>query len=376
MQQTWTPYFQNQLDTILAELQTYVEMESPTSDKAAVDTLGQYIHQQFEQLGATVEANTQSNYGNQLIVRYGVGEEQILVLGHFDTVKPIGTLIADEPWRIADGKVYGPGIFDMKAGIVFAYFALKAIVENELALHKQLVFLWNTDEETGSHSSRNLIKSLAANSSAVLVLEPAAGGKLKTSRKSGGEFILKAYGKAAHAGNDHATGINAIHELAHHILTIESWTNYETGTTLAVDVVRGGTASNVIAEYAEAKIDVRVSQLTEAAKVTKLMHALTAVLPGARLEVTGGIDKIPLERTEGTVRLFNIAKAAANSEGFTLEETGVGGTSDGNVAAETGIPVLDGLGAVGNGAHAVDEHIVLDSIAPRIAVLLRLLQTV
>lgn len=372
----WTGYFRDRLDSIVDELKTYVEMETPTHNKKAVDSLGAFIEQRFASLGCRVDTIPQKKYGNQLRVEYGEGEQQILILGHFDTVKEIGTLAA-EPWRIEDGKAYGPGTYDMKSGIVFSYFALQAIIENRMPLRKRLVFFWNTDEEVGSPSSEQLIKEEAKKSAAALVIEPSYGnGYLKTSRKGGGDFILRVHGRAAHAGNDHVLGINAIEEIAHQIVQIQSWTNYDAGTTLSVGTVKGGTVSNVIPEYAEAEIDVRISKSSEAEAITKKMNQLSPVLPGAKLTIEGGITKPPMERTEQTERLFNLASALAKEEGFELRETGVGGTSDGNFASSAGTPTLDGLGPVGDGAHASHEHVVVDEVPRRIALLLRMLTTI
>jgi glutamate carboxypeptidase len=371
----WTKYFEERLDDVLAELQTYVEMETPTHDKAAVDRLGALIAERFTALGCTLTVHEQPEMGNQLRLEYGEGEEQILVLGHFDTVKNVGTL-ADEPWRIEDGRAYGPGTYDMKAGIVFVYFALQAILENHLPLNKKLVLFWNTDEEIGSVSSKHLIQEEARKSALALVVEPSFGaGLLKTSRKGGGEFKLRAYGRAAHAGNDHQKGVNAIAEIAHHILEIQAWTNYERGTTLSVGTIRGGTTSNVVPEYAEVEVDVRVQIASEADVITAKMQALQPVLEGARLVVEGGIDKHPMERTADTERLFRAAQEQAELEGFALGEIGVGGTSDGNIAASAGCVVLDGLGPMGDGAHASHEHIVVEAIPRNIALLVRLMTT-
>lgn len=373
----WVQYFRGQLDRVLDELRTYVEMETPTHDKAAVDALGELIAERFAALGCKVEKCEQPVSGDQLRIEYGEGEEQILVLGHFDTVKNKGTLATTEPWRIEDGKAYGPGTYDMKAGIVFSYFALKAIVEHGLDTKKKLVFFWNTDEETGSPSSRGLIQAEGRKSALALVVEPAApGGALKTSRKGGGDFLLRVKGKEAHAGNDHAKGINAIEELAHHVLAIQSWTDYEQGTTLSVGTIRGGTASNVVPAHAEAVIDVRVSAVSEAERITALMNGLKPVHPGAELTVEGGIDKLPMERTAETERLFLHAQELARELGLPeLQERGVGGTSDGNVVAVVGIPVLDGLGPNGDGAHAPHEHVEIEPMAGSIALLVKMFTT-
>lgn len=375
MPQQWTTYFRDQLDSILAELQTYVEMETPTHNKTAVDTLGHFISERFTALGCKVERHPQTNTGDQLRIEYGTGDEQIMVLAHFDTVKEIGTL-EQEPWRIEDGKAYGPGTYDMKAGIVFAYYALKAISEHNLPLNKKIVFFLNTDEETGSHSSWTLIQEEAKKSALVLVVEPAYGdGDLKTARKGGGDFKLQVQGRAAHAGNEHHIGVNAIVELAQHAVTIQSWTDYDLGTTLSVGTFHGGSVSNVVPEFAEAVIDVRVSQVSEAERITSLMNELKPIHPDAKLVLTGAVEKYPMERTAETERLFHHAQEQARLEGFEVGEKMVGGTSDGNIAATVGTPVLDGLGPVGDGAHASHEHIVVDAIPSRVALILRMLTT-
>lgn len=372
----WTSYFQDKLDDILEELRVYVEQETPTHNKEAVDRLGAMIAERFRSLGCQVTTIPQSEYGNQLRVEYGTGEEQILILGHFDTVKEIGTLQHSEPWRIEGGKVYGPGVYDMKSGIIFSYYALKAIIEEKLPLQKKLVFFWNTDEEVGSPSSKDLIIAEAKKSDLALVIEPSyVDGELKTSRKGGGDFLLQVHGRAAHAGNDHAKGVNAIEEIARQILKIQSWTDYAAGTTLSVGTIKGGTVSNVVPDFAEAEIDFRVSKREEGDRIIAAMQSLAPVLPGARLTVQLNSNKPPMERTAATEQLFLHAKAQGALEGLALKEIGVGGTSDGNFAAAAGIPVLDGIGPVGDGAHAPHEHVVVGQIAPRIALLLRLLTT-
>lgn len=375
MNATWMQYFQGKLDAILAELKQYVEMESPTHNKKLVDQLGHFIMERFRLLGCKVSTHSQREYGDQIRVEYGEGEEQILILGHFDTVKEVGTL-KTEPWRIEAGKLYGPGVFDMKAGIVFSYFALQTIIEQGLPANKRLVFFWNTDEEAGSPSSLELIKKEARKSKLALVIEPAFGdGYVKTSRKGGGEFSVQVKGRAAHAGNHHEDGVNAIEEMAHQILAIQSWTDYEAGTTVSVGTIKGGTVSNVIPEYAEVDVDFRVSQAAEADKLIAKMNQLKPTLCGATVNTRLTSLKPPMERTEETERLFFHAKAQALQEGFELREIGVGGTSDGNFTAAVGTPTLDGLGPVGDGAHASHEHILVDHIAPRTALLLRLFTT-
>ncbi|GAA4716053.1 M20 family metallopeptidase [Brevibacillus fulvus] len=373
MSTRWTSYFSAKIEEILGEIEQYVKMESPTHNKEAVDRLGHLITERFAALGCKVERIPQSQYGDQLRIEYGQGDEQLLLLGHFDTVKEIGTL-AREPWRREGNQVFGPGVYDMKAGIVFSYYALRTIIEQNIPLNKRLVFFWNTDEETGSLSSKAYIQEEAKKSSHALILEPAAGGgQLKTSRKGGGDFRLQAIGRAAHAGNDHANGVNAIVELAQHLVTIQSWTDYEAGTTLSVGTVKGGSVSNVVPEFAEAEIDLRISREEEAEKILQRLRQLRPILPGAEIILQEGAIKPPMVRTAETEKLFLHAQKQAQLEGFQLEEIGVGGTSDGNFTAAVGTPTLDGLGPVGGGAHAVDEHILVDRMAERIAVLLRLM---
>ncbi|MFD2171572.1 M20 family metallopeptidase [Tumebacillus lipolyticus] len=375
METNWTSYFSGQIEEILTLLQHDVELETPSDQKERIDRLGAVIAERFAALGCAVDKIEQPVQGDQLRISYGEGAEQILVLGHFDTVKEVGTL-AQEPWRIEDGKAYGPGVYDMKSGILFAYFALKAMVEHGLKPSKRLVFFWNTDEEIGSPSGSAPIFEEAKKSALALVVEPSYGaGDLKTSRKGGGVFTVRAEGKAAHAGNEHAIGINAIEELAHQILTIQSWTDYDLGTTLSVGKIVGGTTFNVVPQQAEMVVDVRVQTAAESERVTKLFAELTPVLSGAQLHVSGEIDKFPMERTADTERLFRHAQEQARLEGLALGEKGVGGVSDGNVAALAGIPILDGLGPVGDGAHASHEHIAIEEIPRRIALLLRLLTT-
>ncbi len=375
MTQPWHTHFETILPAILAELEQFVAIESPTYDKPAVDKLGQLIFDRFAQLGCVTTRIPQEQVGDCIRAQWGFGEEQILVIGHFDTVKPIGTL-EQQPWRIDAGKIYGPGIFDMKAGIVFSLFALKTIIEAQLRPNKQLVFLWNSDEEVGSPFSVTAIEAEAQKSSAVLVVEPAHGaGALKTSRKGGGEFRIQVYGTSAHAGNDHEKGANAIAELAQQIVKMQAFTDYAAGTTVSVGLIEGGTRVNVVPDYAQARIDVRAKTIAQAKQLTDNMLTLQSALAGTRVVVEGGFDKPPMERTDGTIQLFQHAQHLATLEGFALTEASVGGMSDGNYTSALGIPTLDGLGAVGDGAHAVHEHIVLTEIPQRIALLLQLLVT-
>jgi glutamate carboxypeptidase len=297
------------------------------------------------------------------------------VLGHYDTVYATGTL-AKMPFRIRGGKAYGPGIFDMKAGIVQALFALQALQELKASLKKGVVFLWTSDEEIGSESSRKLIETEARRSDAVFVLEPSFGprGLLKTARKGVGQAELIVRGRASHAGLAPEEGVNAIHELARQLTRIEKWNDPRRGVSINADVVEGGTRVNVIAESARAILDLRALRVSDMRHLERRLHALRSVLKGARLEVTGGFDRPPLER-KMCAALFARAKSLAKQMHLSLDECTAGGGSDGNFTGALGIPTLDGLGAVGDGAHSSHEHAFLNTMPARAALLAALLAT-
>jgi glutamate carboxypeptidase len=279
------------------------------------------------------------------------------------------------PFRIAGGRAFGPGIFDMKGGLVIALGAVDALRACGLEPARRVVFLWTSDEEIGSRTSRRIIEREARRSEAVLVLEPAAGprGLLKTARKGVGDYVLRVTGKAAHAGLNPGAGVNAVHELALQIARVAEFNDARRGTTVNVDIVNGGTRSNVIADAARAVVDVRCARLSDARRLAAKFRALRPILRGAKLEVTGGLDRPPMERTAATVALFHQAQRLARAMGIELGETMVGGGSDGNFTAALGVPTLDGLGAVGNGAHSPDEFIVIRSLPERAALLAALL---
>ncbi|HSO76794.1 MAG TPA: M20 family metallopeptidase, partial [Blastocatellia bacterium] len=330
-------------------------------------------------MGAEVELFSHPSFGATLRARYNVAEEptrQLLVVGHLDTVWPLGTL-AERPFRIVDGRAFGPGIFDMKAGVAVAAFAMRAIKELGRKTRRPVTMLMTCDEETGSHFSREIIEDEARTATAALVLEPPIpGGTIKTGRKGVGEFELVIRGKPAHAGNDPRAGINAITEMAHQILAINKLVDYEKGTTLNVGVVRGGVLSNVIAAEARASIDMRFQSEEEGVRVSEAMGSLKPMLNGARLEVRGGINRPPLVRTPEIARLFDHAKQLAAELDYELKEGSVGGGSDGNFIAAMGVPVLDGLGVDGAGAHAEHEHIIIEDIPRRASLLARLIETI
>jgi glutamate carboxypeptidase len=346
-----------------------VAIESPTDDKAAVDRCGAVLAGRLEQMGGTVTRVSSATAGDHLVARFGASPRQVLILGHFDTVWPIGQL-ARMPIRREDGRLYGPGVLDMKAGIALGMLATKALLEVAPPADTRITMLWSTDEEEGSETSRALIEAEAARSEAVLVLEPAlAGGALKTSRKGIGQFELVVRGVAAHAGVDPRKGVNAIRELALQVLALDALRDIDRGVLVNVGLVSGGSRPNVVPDFATATVDVRAGTLADADRLERSMRALKAATPGASLEVSGGFNRPPMERSEGVVRLFGIAREVAADMGVDLAEGGTGGGSDGNFTAALGIPTLDGLGAIGDGAHALHEHVELASLAMRAALI-------
>ncbi len=289
-----------------------------------------------------------------------------------DTVWDEGQL----PFKIEGNKAYGPGIFDMKGGAIQAIWAVKALQDLNIKLDKKVVFLFNSDEEIGSPTSRPIIEEEAKKSKVVLVAEPPEEntGALKTARKGLGIFQLKVKGVAAHAGNHHDQGINALEELAHQILYLQSLTDYSLGSTVSVGVARGGTRCNVVPAEAYAEIDFRVTKVSEAERLEKLIRGLTPKLKGTSLEITGEVNRPPMERTAITGQLVEKAQKIAQNLGYELTETSVGGGSDGNFTAALGIPTIDGLGAFGAGPHAEHEHIIIDELPRRTALIAHLLQ--
>jgi glutamate carboxypeptidase len=361
-------------------LRHMVEIETPTHDKAAVDRLGQIIAREWKRRSTSVRILRQKNSGNHVLVelrpRNSAGA-QLLVLGHLDTVYPIGTL-AKMPFRVSNGQAWGPGTFDMKGGLTIALAAIDALRALTISPRRKVVFLWTSDEETGSKSSRMFIEREARKSKAVFVLEPAYGpsGYLKTKRKGVGEAQLIVTGRSAHAGIDPESGINAVHELALQITRLLKWNDRKRGITVQANVIEGGTASNAVAASARALIDVRATRLADARSLNRKFQALRPILPGAKLEVLGGINRPPMEQTPGSRALFAHAQELAREMRLQLGEAATGGGSDGNFTSALGIPTLDGLGAVGDGAHSPREHILVSSLSERAALLAGLLATV
>ncbi len=368
---------QAQAAPMFETLKELVELESPSSDKQALDRFSARLAELWRAVGAEVEVLRQEKAGDHLLVRVAGagGEKPLLLLGHMDTVWDVGE-IKRRPVRVEGDKAYGPGIYDMKGGHVQALYAVQALKALGRGPRRPLTILCNSDEEVGSRTSRPPIEAEARKSAAVLVLEPAnADGSLKTWRKGTGAYRVRAIGRAAHAGADPEKGISAIHELAHQVLALQALNRPDTGTTVNVGMIQGGTRSNVIPAEAVASVDVRVMNMAEGEGLDAAFRALAPRLPGASLEVTGGLNRPPMERSAGNVALYEKARALALELGLEIGEGGTGGGSDGNFTAAIGLPTLDGLGAYGDGGHAVTEHVVLSALPRRAALLARLLET-
>lgn len=361
-------------DATMAMLKTIVEFESPSSEKVAVDRLVDHLQREIEARGGTTERLPQSEFGDLLIGRFGGGEQRpLLVMTHIDTVWPIGT-IERLPWRVEGDVARGPGIFDMKASVAMMLTALDTL--NELNLqNRPITWIINTDEEVGSPVSRPVLEALALESELVLCLEPPVPphGSLKTERKGVGMFTMTVEGRASHAGADHEAGISAIEEMARQIQWLHGLTNYETGTTVNVGVVNAGTKRNVVAARAEALIDLRVTSMAEADRVVAQILGATPHLDGAKVRVEGELNRPPMERTEAIAAAFQRARDIGATLGLELSEASTGGGSDGNFTAAAGVPTLDGLGCNGEGGHADTEHIEVNRIDERAALIAALL---
>jgi glutamate carboxypeptidase len=360
------------------QVRQMVVRESPTHDKAACDSLAAYLATQFQKLGGKVKTHRQKTAGNHLQVEFkGANRHRpVLLLGHFDTVYDLGTL-KTMPWREQDGRLFGPGVFDMKGGIAQIMFAIAALRTVNRNLPRPVTVLLVSDEEEGSATSRAITEKVAKESAAVLVCEPAGpGGALKTARKGVGDFKITITGHASHAGLDFEKGHSAILELAHQIHAISAMTNLNRGITLNPGVIRGGTRTNVVADRAEVEVDVRIARKSDGPVMERRIRSLRPVNKGCTLQIEGGINRPPLERTKQVAALFHLAQAVAGALGFSLEEVAVGGGSDGNFTGGLGIPTLDGLGAVGEGAHAKYESIVAAELPRRAALLAGLIQAI
>jgi glutamate carboxypeptidase len=360
-------------------LGTFVRSESPSHDKKAVDHFGKIVATEWRKRGAKVRVFKNLKRGNHLRVEIWLGQgrepkRQIMILGHLDTVYPLGTL-AKMPFRISGGRAWGPGTFDMKGGLVLALFALDALKAAGIAPAKKFVFLWTSDEEIGSESSLRAITSEARRSDAVLVLEPSFGrdGRLKTERKGVGTAEIIVTGRSAHAGVDPEKGVNAVHELALQIDRLKKLNNPARGIAVQATVVSGGTVSNVIPNYARAEVDIRFSRATDGPKLDRKLRSLRPISKGAGLEIRGGTNRPPLERTDAVRALFLHAQELMGDMGLALGEASTGGGSDGSFTAALGVPTLDGLGAVGDFPHGPREHVLIRALPERAALLAGLL---
>jgi len=352
-----------------ARLRELVEVESPSEDKAAVNRAGKLVAGWAEELGGRAKWHRQKAFGDVLELRFGPTRSKrgrVLLLGHLDTVWPMGTL-KKMPWREAEGKLWGPGVLDMKAGVVMALEAVAAL--RALDVERPVTLLLVSEEEVGSPVSRVITERLAAESVAVLVLEPAQGLAYKTARKGVGNFGLLVEGVGSHAGVDFGSGHSAVLEMARLVETVSGFTDLSKGLTVNVGVIAGGTRSNVVAAECLAEVDVRIAKAKDAARVEKMFRGLKVMDKACRLTVTGGINRPPMERKAGTAALFRLAKQLAAEMGVTLEEASTGGGSDGNFTAAMGVPTLDGMGAVGVGAHAAHEQVEVGHLVERTVLL-------
>jgi glutamate carboxypeptidase len=358
-------------------LRDLVKIESPSDDKPAVDDACAYVSRLAKAFGGRVKIHKQRRFGDILEIRFGGArspqdsDKPIMLLGHLDTVWPLGTL-RTMPWRERDGRIFGPGVLDMKAGVTMALAAVRALESIGLR-SRPVTLLLNSDEEVGSPVSRLITERLALASSAVLVLEPAQGLACKTARKGVADYRLEVTGIAAHSGIDFDRGHSAVLELARLLQTVARFRKPGLDRTVNPGVIGGGTRSNVVAQHAWAEVDVRVRSSSDAHTVDKLFRGLRCTDPHCTLKVTGGMNRPPMERKPGTVALYKHARRLAANLGFELEEAATGGGSDGNFTAALGVPTLDGLGAVGEGAHAAHESILIEHLVPRTALLAALL---
>ncbi len=365
---------------IVATIREMVECESPSDDPAAINRQVEQIADRWGKI-AKVTRKKAKGHGDHLLLEFALpGKKkagQLLALGHTDTVWPLGTL-KTMPWREAEGRLWGPGVYDMKGGIAFFLYAMEALRELDIPVTRKVVLLLDSDEEIGSLSSRPLIEAQARKSNGVLVLEPGTGptGKLKTARKGVGGFEVTVTGKAAHAGVDFSNGANAIVELARQIEKIAGFTDLGIGLTVNPGVIHGGTRSNVVPASATVDVDIRIARLKDAGPLEKKFRALKPVDPRCTVTITGGLNRPPMERTKAIAAWFGEARKLAAQIGIELEESSTGGGSDGNFTGALGVPTLDGLGAVGEGAHAVNESLFIDRIADRTALLAGLVANV
>lgn len=363
---------------LVALIRDLVECESPSDHPPSVNRFVELLASKLD--GAKVRTFPGGRFGRHLRAEFTLPGARrrrdgwILALGHSDTVWPLGTL-AQMPFREKSGRLWGPGVLDMKSGIAFFLYALHALRELDIPVARRVLLQVNADEEVGSESSRPLTEDAARHSSAVLVLEPGTGltGKIKTARKGVGVYRVMVHGRASHAGVDFENGSSAVVELARQLERIAQFTNLERGITVNPGVIAGGTRSNVVAAEAWAEVDMRIARLKDASPLDRKFHSLRPFDKRCSIQVEGGMNRPPMERTPAIGKLFETALNCAWELGVNLEESSTGGGSDGNFTAALGVPTLDGLGGAGEGAHAVNESILTDRIADRTALLAMLL---
>lgn len=371
-------YFSARQENLLAGVRALVEQESPTRDSAATTAVIAKLKTRLDAIGATTKLH-ETERGTHLVSRMSFGKtlrgRPVLLLGHVDTVWPLATLTR-RPFRVENGRAFGPGIFDMKSGVEVMLAALEAIHELELQPQGEIRIVLSCDEESGSTTSRDLITAEASDCVAVLVLEPSLpGGKVKTARKGIANYEVIARGISAHAGLDPEKGVSAVSELAHQILALNALNDRREGISVNVGVISGGTLSNVVAAEARAEVDVRFRTKAQGQDISNRIESMQPAQTGAQIEIRGGVNRPPLERTPAVVALFNRARSIASQLGLDLGEGPTGGASDGNFTAALGIPTLDGLGVEGDGAHAAHEHIVVADLPLRAALITALLTT-
>ncbi|MDI1241104.1 MAG: M20 family metallopeptidase [bacterium] len=367
-------YFKSREGAMIDAIREIVEIESPSYDVERSKTVVLWIENEARKIGLEIERIPAEGYGEHLIIRAFPGEAKpYLLLGHSDTVHPVGTK-EQNPTRIEGDKLYGCGVFDMKSGIVLMLEALRYFHETATRPARPLTIFLSCDEEIGSYSGRPILEKQASRAEACLVFEPSAYGRVKTGRKGTGMYVVKAHGVPAHAGLEPEKGASAILELSRQIERLDTYSKLESGTTVNVCTMSGGTTSNVIPEHAKCTVDVRFSSMDEAARIDTAMRALQPFDQRVSISVIGEVNRPPMERTDAVAALYEKARQVAASFDYDLGETQVGGASDGNFVAALGVPVLDGLGITGNGAHTLHEHILVSDTANRAALVTLLLR--
>ncbi len=366
-------YLRQHQQRMVADLRRFIELESPTSHKPAVDAFGAVLADELRGLGGDLEIIPKAEVGDCLRARWNPGAGGVVILSHMDTVWDVGT-VAGRPTRIEGDRIYGVGSMDMKGGIVIALWALRALRELGIFPTTPISYLLNSDEETGSRHSSAEIEAEALAHAVVFVTEPPQDGKYKTQRKGTGHYTVTAKGRAAHSGADHARGINAIKELAQQVIAIEAMTDYSIGTTANVGVISGGTRANVVPAQASCEINTRATTRANQHSLHEQIMSLQPRHPEAELiiEHAGGVP--PMERTPQIAALFKRAQTLAAEMGIALDEGSTGGGSDGNKTAALGVPTLDGMGIVGDGGHAINEYGEISSLPERAAIMAAMLR--